>query len=214
MGKQHACYIFAAGEQYGPPPEMAPGSFVIAADGGYAYLRAHQVAPDLVVGDFDSLQEPPPAGPDTIVLPQEKDDTDMVAALRAGWGCGYRAFHIYGGTGGRLDHTLANIQCIADLAVRGGRGFLYGRDTVITAIAGGRVNFDASARGILSAFAHSDTVTGVYEVGLKYALADATLRNTYPMGVSNEFTGVESSVSVGRGTLVLIYPTDVREVEA
>lgn len=40
----------------------------------------------------------------------------MVAALREGWRRGFRIFRIYGSTGGRLDHPLANIQCIAALA--------------------------------------------------------------------------------------------------
>ncbi len=209
------CYIFGAGEHYGPPPVPTSGDLVIAADGGLIYLEHHDLAPDLVVGDFDSLPKKPTSGVKTVVLPKEKDDTDMVAALREGKNRGYRMFHIYGGTGGRLDHTLANIQCIADLAQKGFQGYLFDRDTVITAIHNrdmvinndnDKITFPATARGTVSAFAHTELCAGVYERGLKYPLTDATLTNTYPLGVSNEFTGVNSEISVREGTLIVIYP--------
>ena len=45
---------------------------------------------------------------------------------------------------------------------------------------------------------------GVYERGLKYPLEDATLVKENPLGVSNEFTGKESMVSVKEGMLLLI----------
>lgn len=209
----YTCYIIAAGEHYELPKAPEPEDFVIAADGGFAYAKQHGIIPNLVVGDFDSLPEPPPGSTNTVVLPQEKDDTDMVAALREGWKRGFRTFRIFGGTGGRLDHTLANIQCVADLAHRGGRGYLFDRDTVITAIKDSGISFPASAKGTLSVFCHSDSATGVFECGLKYSLDDATLHNTYPVGISNEFTGAPSSISVRTGTLIIIYPKNIQEVE-
>jgi len=205
------CYIFGAGDHYCPPPIPVSGDLVIAADGGLTYLEQHGLAPDLVIGDFDSYTLPEAPSPDfkTVVLPKVKDDTDMVAALREGKNRGYRIFHIYGGTGGRLDHTLANIQCIADLAQKGCKGYLFDRDTVITAIHNDKITFTATAYGTVSVFAHTETCTGVYERGLKYPLTDATLKNTYPLGVSNEFTGVNSEIYVRSGTLIVIYPKDI-----
>lgn len=202
------CYIFGAGEHYGSPPVPVSGDLVIAADGGLTYLEQYGLAPDLVVGDFDSYTMPEKPSPalKTVVLPKVKDDTDMVAALREGKNRGFRVFHIYGGTGGRLDHTLANIQCIADLAQKGCKGYLFDRDTVITAIHNDQITFPATAYGTISAFAHTEICTGVYERGLKYPLTDATLKNTYPLGVSNEFTGSNSEISVRSGTLIVIYP--------
>lgn len=210
MSAQAICYIFGAGERVGVPA-AAVGDYVIAADGGLAYAEACGITPDLVVGDFDSLPEPPTGYANTVVLPMEKDDTDMVAALRHGWARGYRLFHIYGGTGGRLDHTLANIQCLADIAERGGRGVLFERETKITAICNESIAFPSTARGTISVFCHSQTATGVYERGLQYALEDATLKNTYPLGISNAFVGKESMISVAQGTLVILFPRDVLE---
>jgi len=206
MNPSAICYLFGAGDHYGPPPETTPEDFVIAVDGGLAYLAQYRKTPDLLVGDLDSLTDSPPEGIPAVSLPQEKADTDMAAAICAGWERGYRRFHIYGGTGGRLDHTLANIQCLADLARRGGQGHLFDRDTAITAIAdGGEIAFSEAATGTVSVFAHSDTAEGVREHGLKYPLENAALANTYPMGISNEFMGVPSRISVAQGVLVVVY---------
>lgn len=205
--KNGICYIFGAGDCYGPLPSPATEDFVIAVDGGFAHLKAQDIAANLLIGDFDSLQEPVDVpATNIIVLPQEKDDTDMMSALQAGRSRGFRTFHIYGGTGGRLDHTLANIQCLAYLTQTGAQGFLFDRDTVITAISRGRMSFPAGTQGLLSVFALSDVVSGVCESGFKYSLHDAVLQNRYPVGISNEFTGVPSEISVREGTLIVIYP--------
>lgn len=211
--KKGICYIFGAGDYYGPLPYPAKEDFVIAVDGGFEHLKAQNIAPNLVIGDFDSLQEPVSAlDTNVVVLPQEKDDTDMMAALQSGQSRGYRTFHIYGGTGGRLDHTLANIQCLAYLNRMGSQGLLFDRDTVITVISNGRMSFPAKARGLLSIFALTDVASGVCESGLKYSLHDAMLQNMYPLGISNEFTGQPSELSVKEGALIVIYPQDIAPV--
>ena len=104
-------------------PSPAPGDYVIAADRGYDSLMAYGVTPDLVVGDFDSLGYMP-QHPNVTRLPAEKDDTDMVFALRRGLDMGYRRFVLLGGLGGRLEHTLGNLQLLDWLSTQGAVGFL------------------------------------------------------------------------------------------
>lgn len=211
--KNGICYIFGAGDYYGPLPSPAKEDFVIAVDGGFTHLKAQDISADLLIGDFDSLQEPVRTlDTNIIVLPQEKDDTDTMAALQAGRSRGFRTFHIYGGTGGRLDHTLANIQCLAYLCQVGAQGFLFDRGTVITVISNSRIAFPAGAQGLISVFALSDVASGVCESGLKYPLLDAVLQNRYPVGISNSFTGTASEISVRDGTLIVIYPQDVTPI--
>ncbi len=198
------CYIFGAGDYFGGLPAISDGGFVIAADGGYTKLLDAGIKPDLIIGDFDSLGYVPTSG-NVLQFRAEKDDTDTGLAVDEGIRHGCTEFFIYGGTGGRLDHTLANIQCVARLSQSGCRGYLFGDGYVITAITNGSITFDASQRGYISVFAHGEKAVGVYETGLKYALDDATLTNTTPLGVSNEFTDQASEVSVRSGTLIILY---------
>ena len=216
------CYIVGAGEQFHPLPRPAQGDLVIAADGGYAFLAAAGIAADIFVGDFDSLapeskasgaseadgaQKPSfPASCRVVTLPVIKDCTDTAAAIELGLEAGYRRFYIYGGTGGRPDHTLANIQCLAAIARRGGQASLIDRDNIITCICNGSLSFPPQDSGFISVFSLSDFSQGVSESGLKYTITDAKLTNTVPLGVSNEFTGAASEISVQKGTLIIVYP--------
>jgi len=205
MKPMEICHIVGAGERSGLVPRPGPKDWVIAADGGYARLLALGVPADLVVGDFDSLPERP-AHPRVVALPREKDETDMLAAIRLGLKKGYRAFYLYGGTGGRTDHTLANLQCLAFLSKRGARGFLFGANEAITAITDGEIAWGPGGRGTVSVFAHGGRAEGVSIRGLKYPLCGAVLRDDFPLGVSNELIGESAEVRVGKGTLAVIYP--------
>ncbi|NCB63122.1 MAG: thiamine diphosphokinase [Clostridia bacterium] len=199
------CRIVGAGDFFSRElPSHQNGDLLIAADGGYDHVRKLGLEPDFVVGDFDSLSEPPDrAG--VLRLPKEKDDTDMLSALRLGIGKGYREFRLYGGTGGRMDHTVANFQCLVWLAGQGLHGALYGERWTAEAVTNGALTFGAERRGYVSVFSQGDRAEGVWLKGLKYSLADAVLSHDFPLGVSNEFTGVECSISVKTGTLLVIY---------
>ena len=180
----------------------APGDFVIAADGGFAHLNG--VHADLVVGDFDSLGFVP-EGETIVQHPAEKDDTDTMLAARLGLERGYRRFLLYGGVGGRLDHTLANIQTLAFLIANGARAALIGEGETITLIQNETLRFRAGLSGIISVFSYGAVACGVYERGLAYALTDATLTDDNPLGVSNAFTGKPAELSVREGRLVVLY---------
>ena len=208
--KNRICYVAGAGTNYGL--DFCPGEedLVIAADAGLCYLETQGISADLVIGDFDSLQEVP-EHLHTIKLNPIKDDTDMLAALREGIKAGYKNFHIYCGTGGRIDHTLANIQTLAWLSENGMRGFLFDRDSIITAITNDKLCFEKISNGYLSVFAHTTKAEGVNLKGLKYELNDAVLTHTFPLGTSNEFIDRESAVSVREGTLVVVFPREVQD---
>lgn len=204
-GNKPICFITGAGEHYNTLFGPRRRDLVIAADGGYSYLKDINVQPDIIIGDFDSLgYEPIEAG--VIALPAEKDVTDTAAAIDAGWRKGFRIFHIYGGTGGRPDHTIANIQLMAAVAENGGEGYLFDKDFVITAVHNGEIKFSPVSKGYISVFSHSGVSYGVCESGLKYCLSDFSLSNSDPLGVSNEFIGKDSLISVKNGTLIVVYP--------
>jgi thiamine pyrophosphokinase len=201
MIRKPICHIVCALPQdYALRP--APGDLVVAADGGFARLNG--VRADLVVGDFDSLGYVP-EGENVIRHPAEKDDTDAMLAARLGLERGYRAFLLYGGAGGRLDHTLANIQTLAFLRENGARAALPGQGETITVLANETLRFREGLSGVVSVFSYGGAARGVFERGLKYPLADATLTDDRPLGVSNAFTGRAAEVSVRDGKLLVLY---------
>lgn len=200
------CYIFGAGE-YGDLTLTAAdlsGGLIIAADGGYDRLRQWGISPHLAVGDFDSLGRVP-EGVEVVRHPVMKDETDMELAVGEGLARGCARFVLYGGTGRRLDHTLANLHLLAFLARRGCPAFLMGADSNLTAVRNGALTFGPEHAGTLSLFAWGGTAEGVTLTGLLYPLKDAALTPERPLGVSNEFLGKTARVTVRDGTLIALW---------
>ena len=201
---ESVCYIFGARE----PGRIAFApdrpALVIAADAGLTHLNAQGVVPDLVVGDFDSLGRIP-EGSNVLRHPVEKDDTDMLLAVREGLARGCTQFVLYGGLGGRLDHTLANLQTLVFLARQNASGWLLGDGLAVTALRNGRLSFGPEHRGTVSVFCAGADARGVDLEGLYYPLQDAVLTSGFPLGVSNQFTGAPARVTVREGELLLLW---------
>lgn len=177
---------------------------VLAADAGYAVLEQLNMVPDAVVGDFDSLGTVPEHN-NILRFPKEKDETDMALCARIAEERGADCIHLFGGTGGRLDHTLANLSLLGELSSRGITAFLYGRDFTATAVTDGTLTFPAGYGGTVSVFCLGRPALGVTETGLYYGVTDATLDAFIPLGVSNEFTDAAAQISVKSGTLLVLW---------
>lgn len=198
------CVIFCAAGFDGLLAPIQKDDLVIAADGGLRHTEALGIAPDVILGDFDSLGYVPE---NSAVFPVEKDDTDAMLAIRHGLSLGHREFYLYGGMDGpRLDHTLANLQALQYLADRGAYGYLIGKDTVATVVKNGKLQFSPAAEGILSVFCMGEAAEGVRLSGLQYPLTNASLDAHFPLGVSNHFIGETASVSVESGSLLVLFP--------
>ena len=207
------CIVIGAGELTVPGIEVKDGDFVIAAGAGFSHCERLGIEPDLIVGDFDSLKEGDGEAleeirrrePERILtLPSEKDDTDMLAAIRVGLEKGCREFFLYGGLGGRLGHTIANIQCLNYLKERGASGYLTDASGLIQVAKNETIRFEKRETGWLSLFSLGEKAEGVTLRGLKYELTDAVVTNSFPIGVSNEFIGKEAAVTVRNGTLLIL----------
>ncbi len=207
-----ACIIVGAGDRMGSI-SVTPGKddLVIAADGGYRYLRDAGVRCDLLMGDLDSLPHDTVIDTDTRRYNPIKDDTDTMLAVRHGLACGYRKFLLYGMFGGRFDHTVGTLQTMAFLTLRGAQGYAFeeAQDghhaSYITGLYNGSRTFSPDASGYLSLIAWGGEARDVTLKNLKYPLAGASLYPDIALGISNEFLpGKAASVTVGDGLLLMV----------
>lgn len=199
------CVIFGAGEAFSPRKHFLKDDLIIAADGGYAAATAAGLTPDVVIGDFDS-SEVPTAAAHVVKLNRDKDDTDMLAAVKLGLRRGYKTFVLYGGTGGRPDHTFANIATLAYLNTFDARGFLVDKDAVATVITNSSITLPKGAHGTVSVFAYGGAATGVTYKNLSYILEDAELAPDFPLGVSNATADKPAKITVKNGSLLIYFP--------
>lgn len=207
------CVIIGAGDLTVSEIPLHEGDFIIAADGGFGYCRYLEIEPDMILGDFDSIDERNmeyimemrALHPEKVkVLPAQKDDTDMLAAIKEGLQRGYTEFVIYGGQGGRLSHTMANIQCLAYLKEKGAKGYLMDGNGMILVAQNETISFKKNLEGFLSLFSLGEKAEGVTIRNMKYLLDKAVVTNDFPVGVSNEFIGKESSITVEKGMLLIM----------
>lgn len=210
MEKEKLCVIFGAGEVFAPA-ELDKNDLVIAADGGYAKAVASGLTPDIVIGDFDSGEMPCDTEAFVIKLNRDKDETDMLAAVRVGLRRGCRTFVLYGGVGGRLDHTVANLHVLLHLNSFDAKGFLVDERTVATVITDGKFILPDSAKGVFSVFAYGGVAEGVTLKGVKFPLENHTLTPDFPLGVSNEtLPDRKTEISVKHGSLLIFFPRATR----
>lgn len=202
------CYIIGASDILGMSSlPIEEGSFVICADGGFQTALSFGIHPDLIVGDFDSSKAVPSAselGAEVICLPAEKDDTDMMFAVKLALERGYREFVFYGATGGRFDHTVANLQMLAYLCDHNARGVILDDKQEITMLEKESRCFSRKDGWFFSIFSFTDRCNGVSEHGVKYELNGVTLTQSFPLGVSNEILEPYATISVKEGKLLVI----------
>lgn len=205
------CYIFCALKGGTEGFFKTEGDLVIAADAGFDRLCEAGITPDLCVGDFDSAKKAPENVP-IIRHPERKDDTDLLLAVKIGFEKGFKSFVIFGALGGRLDQTVASLQTAVYITEHGGTAVFSGDMECLTAVKNGTLNFKKIKNGYISVFSHTEKSTGITIEGLSYTLNDAAFSNSFPIGVSNEFTDEEALIQVKDGTLVVIWEGSFNDI--
>ena len=202
-GEDMYCYIFGAMPVESFDFKITENDIVIAADAGVINTNKFNIKVDYVIGDFDSLGFTP-TNSNTIIHPIEKDDTDTMLAVKYGFEKGYNNFRLFGGLGGRLDHTFANIQTASYIAENNGNAIFYGNNENFTVIKNNEIKLSKENRGNISIFA-LENCKNVNINGTYYELENGCLSTNFPLGTSNKFNGKEATISVEQGKLLVIW---------
>lgn len=194
--------------------DIRPGDCLIGADSGADFLVRSGYAPDLAIGDFDSV------GPDELlrirnaaqetiaVDPVDKDWTDTELALREAVARGHRDIRILGGLGSRFDHSLANVHLLRQAWDERCRAVLADAHNEIR-LCGGECRLEADPRyPYVSLLPLTPVVQGVTLRGFRYPLNEATLTLGWSVGVSNVLDEPEGSITLAEGLLLVIRSRD------
>lgn len=187
--------------------------FVIYCDSGLKHLEGLGAAPALIIGDWDSYDDPH-MDVETITLPVAKDDTDTVYAVREGMKRGFSDFILLGAVGARLDHTLVNVYILTTLANRGCHGMIvddYSEMELISSckdedgtIRPGRATVE-DKYPFFSLIAPEGEACGVSIRNAKFGLDGASIGPDYQYATSNEvLPGKSAEITVEDGRLLLI----------
>ena len=141
------------------------------------------------MGDFDSAEKP--VFDNIEIFPSEKDDTDLMLAIKQGFESGCDDFLIFDATGGRVDHLLGNIQSLGYILSCGGEGMIAADREIIRLYRAGSYRIYDREGFSFSLVAYTDKVEGLTIKGAKYEVEDCLLTNAFPLGISNVVKGFD-----------------------
>ena len=188
---------------------------VIAVDGGLKGAKELGLVPDVIVGDFDSV--------DPAVLAfyrkmehivwevhrPEKDDTDTELALKRAMAMGAGEIVILGATGGRLDHMIGNIQLLYPCLQKGIRASIIDPQNRLYLIDGETVFRRHEVWGTYISFLPlTQEVTGITLKGFKYPLENKDICIGTSLCISNELIEEEGRITFSEGVLMAVESHD------
>ena len=206
MGTERRCVIIGGGDCSAEilKKNISADDFIICADSGFDIAAESGFAPDLLIGDFDSIKAIPD-NVNKITLPVEKDVTDTVAAFNEGVERGFNNFVLLGGTGGRFEHTFANISLMANASKSGVTFEIVDNKHIFRSITNSSIKIKHKENQQVSVFAFGDRAFGVTLKGFHYPLWDYTLDPfNGALGTSNHIVEDYGEISVSNGTLIII----------
>lgn len=188
---------------------------IMAVDAGMELLYQTHIRPDIIVGDFDSVNQDTleyfqeQEQIDICALEPEKDETDTEFAVREAIRRGADDITIIGATGNRMDHTLANIAVLGIGIEEKVRMCLEDGHNRIRLIDGPHTIKKSEQYGkYVSLVPYFGEVTGVTLEGMKYPLEHDTLKSFRTRGISNEIVEDEAHVGLSSGLLLVIESRD------
>lgn len=207
----------------GGPAELIPplDSFMdpedrwIGVDRGTAELLGRGITPFAAFGDFDSVTEEQLNMFKTIIenlkkVKPEKDETDMELALQWAVSENPEKIRLFGATGGRIDHFLANIHLMQSFSVV--HDFpeiemIDIRNTVYIKPPG-TYRLEKEAKKYISFLPGAGEVSGLTLKGFKYPLENRHIPAGSTLCISNELIGDNGTFSFSKGILIIIRSDD------
>ena len=178
--------------------------FIVCADSGYTFARKAGLNPDLIIGEFDSLEEELPTDTEVVKLNTVKDDTDTEHCVMECIRRGYKDFLLLGSVGGRTDHTFANIAILSFLSEYNYHGVARNNGEEIQILKEGTYNMDGKKGLTFSVFPYGCESVNVTYKGAKYPLDSYTLTYNVSRGISNVFSDDNAEIIVNRGRAILL----------
>jgi thiamine pyrophosphokinase len=179
---------------------IASADLLIAADGGYRHFELLNLTPHIIIGDMDSIDLKANPTIETIVFDSNKNQTDTELAIIEALNRGSKKITLLAATGGRIDHTIGNIELLKKYA---GLVTLIENERILLALKGPTtLQLNGEIGSIVSLFSADTHCPSITTSGLKYNLNNEKL--LFPThGISNEIEKSPASIGIETGLLLV-----------
>lgn len=198
-------------------PEIIKGfanenSIIIACDKGLNYIHKAGLMPDVILGDFDSVDKNildyyKNKAKDVFAYPVKKDNTDTELGIFAAEDKGADDIVLIGASGTRLDHIIANIQILLPLLKKGIRARLVDENNIVELVSH-RLVIENKKGSYISLLPFTETVEGLTTQGLEYALDNKDITVGTSLTVSNVVIADRAEVTLKKGVIISIIAKD------
>ncbi len=185
-------------------------SFIIAADSGYRVLEKADIKPDLIIADFDSSKRPETEC-EIITFPIEKSRSDTFNCVVYAVENGFKKIEIFNAIGSRLDHTYANLLCLDYCRKHGAECVIidaHNRVSLITGEHTFKKDYDFFSLFAFLEDCEGVSIKGAFYTAGWYGKEELSLSQGEQYGLGNYITDEYCTVSVKKGTLLLIEAND------
>jgi thiamine pyrophosphokinase len=197
-------------------PYTSGESSWIGVDRGVYTLLSKGIKPLYAFGDFDSLSEKELADVEKVITnlhkyKPEKDETDLELALDWAIAQKPQEIRIFGATGGRLDHFLANVQLLSKFLTIVNRIDIniIDQKNVIFLKGPGTYNLPKlNHKKYISFLPFTPTVENLSLAGFKYSLENRNIFAGSTLCISNELISNYGTYSFSNGILIVIRSED------
>lgn len=190
---------------------------IIAIDGGLEKAYEMGIVPTHIIGDFDTVSEEilnkytDNESVRIVRLMPEKDFSDTQSAISAAIQNDCTHIEIIGGTGTRLDHTIANIHTLQMALDKCDDAVIVNENNRIRLVNGRKIIDKENVFGkYISFLPLTDKVRGVVLKGFKYPLDnyEFDIHKSLSLGVSNEMAEDRAEIDVAEGILIMVESED------
>lgn len=183
-----------------PIKRKIKGDKIICCDGGY---NVCPVEPDVILGDFDSLEKPENIDIPIVEHDTHKDASDgELAVYYAKEVLGADEIVLYGVTGGRIDHVLCNLA-IMRLASSLGMSVKAEDDGLDIYFVQGEFDVQTQKGETISILPYGENTLVANSQNLEYPLDNLLLKTSDSRGLSNVSLGGKVHISVALGSVFL-----------
>ena len=180
--------------------EVVTGSYdyIICSDGGANHAYSMNIVPDYIIGDYKSKKVK------FEKFPTKKDETDTELCIELSDKLKAKEIHLIGALGGRIDHTIANINLLYYIRKRGITPKIISEKEEIYIAMDEEITIYGEIGDIISILPIKNDAKGVTLNNLEYPLEDYDIEFSRPLGISNVMTDVNCSIKVKEGSLIII----------
>ena len=191
-------FLLLNGEQPKKLPNLAEYEIICATDGAYQYLLKHEIKPDFISGDFDSLKNIPKEI--EVLETPDQNFTDFDKILQILFDRGYKTIDVFGASGKEQDHFLGNLNTVVQ----------WKEKLKITFFDNHGMYFLADKKATISNCKHKIVslipfaeATGITTKGLQYSLNKEDLIFGKRIGTRNKAIENQIEVSFKSGNLFI-----------